>query len=92
MADTLEINKTDSINLLGRPKKVILFNDDDHDMMQVVNQIRKATGYDPNKAMGIMHEAHEKGRAIVYTGHQERCEHIESVLCEINLGTKIEDA
>lgn len=75
---------------LGKPYNVILFNDEDHSMDEVVSQIMKATGYDPIKATAIMMEAHTKGRAIVWTGHQERAEHISSVLEEIRLGTKVE--
>jgi ATP-dependent Clp protease adapter protein ClpS len=39
-----------------------------------------------------MMEAHLKGRAIVYTGGLEKCEQVETVLNEIRLGTKIEQA
>lgn len=89
---TTTIDATDTTTILGKPKNLILFNDDSHSMDQVVDQIRKATGYDPTKCMQIMMEADKNGRAIVYTGHLERCEHIENILVEIDLGTKIEDA
>jgi ATP-dependent Clp protease adapter protein ClpS len=75
---------------LGNPYNVILFNDEDHSMDEVVNQIRKATGYDPIKATVIMMQAHTSGRAVVWTGHKERAEHISAVLEEIRLGTKVE--
>jgi ATP-dependent Clp protease adapter protein ClpS len=84
--------ETDTTTILGKPYNVVLFNDDSHDMMQVVNQIRKATGCDNVKATTIMLEAHTAGRAIAYSGSLERCEHVESVLSEIQLGTKIEQA
>lgn len=77
---------------LGSPHKVILFNDEDHDMMEVVNQLQKATGYGSQQCVSIMMEAHKTGRAVVWTGHKERCEHIASVLEEIRLGTKVEPA
>lgn len=90
LGKTTVINDTDTI--LGKPKKLILFNDDMHSMDQVVDQLRKATGYDETQCISIMMEADQNGRAVVYTGHLERCEHIESILAQIKLGTKIEDA
>ena len=39
-----------------------------------------------------MIEAHTNGRAIAYTGGKERCELVESILAEIKLMTKIEQA
>lgn len=86
------INDTGTTNILGRPHKVILFNDEDHDMYEVCTQIEKATGYDSQHAWAIMMEANNTGRAIVFTGGLERCEHVESILAEIRLGTKIEPA
>ena len=77
---------------LGKVHKVILFNDEAHSMDEVVTQICKAINCDSNQATMIMFEAHKTGRAVVYTGHLERCEHVESVLAEIKLGTKIEEA
>jgi len=77
---------------LGKPHKVILFNDDHHGMDEVISQIMKATGYGMQKAIQVMMEAHTKGRAVVWTGHKERCEHISSVLEEIRLETKVEQA
>jgi ATP-dependent Clp protease adapter protein ClpS len=84
-----EIN---TASIIGTPYKVILFNDDDHDMLQVTNQISKAISCDDTKAYLIMLEAHKNGRAIVYTGSREKCEHVETILAEIRLGTKIEPA
>jgi ATP-dependent Clp protease adapter protein ClpS len=81
---------TSTISLIGKPYNVILFNDDHHDMMEVVTQIVKATGCNSIQATAVMMEAHNKGRAIAYSGGLERCEHIESILNEIHLGTKIE--
>lgn len=77
---------------LGKPFKVILFNDENHSMMEVVSQIMKATGYGAEQATKIMMEAHNVGRAVVWSGHKERCEHIASILEEIRLGTKVEPA
>jgi ATP-dependent Clp protease adapter protein ClpS len=83
---------SDTITILGKPYNVILFNDDNHDMMEVVNQIKKATGCNAMKATLVMMEAHNTGRAIAFSGGLERCEMVESILGEIRLGTKIEQA
>lgn len=92
MSETqLQTGTITNINL-GRPYNVILFNDEHHSMDEVVSQIMKATGYDPIKATAIMMEAHANDRAVVWTGHQERAEHISAVLEEIKLGTKVEPA
>jgi ATP-dependent Clp protease adapter protein ClpS len=79
-------------SILGNPYNVILFNDEEHDMVEVVWQIMKATSCAESRAHQIMMEAHATGRAIAYTGSKERCEHVESILCEIRLGTRIEPA
>ena len=90
--DTIEVVNTDTTNLLGKPHKVILFNDDHHNMLEVTLQIIKAISCNPTRAAAIMAEAHSTGRAIVFTGSLERCELVENILCEIDLGTKIEPA
>jgi ATP-dependent Clp protease adaptor protein ClpS len=79
-------------NILGNPYNCILFNDEEHSAEEVANQIVKAIHCDPSKAEQIMLEAHTTGRAIVITASLERCEHVESVLSAIRLGTKIEPA
>lgn len=93
MADqTIVLNNTDTTNILGRPHNVILFNDDHHSMEEVAAQLMKACGCGPDRAMAIMLEAHTKGRAICFSGSLERCELVESILGEIQLGTRIEQA
>ncbi|MCS6776325.1 MAG: ATP-dependent Clp protease adaptor ClpS [Chloroherpetonaceae bacterium] len=67
------------------PYVVILYNDDYHEMMEVVAQLQKATGYDFNRCVQIMWEAHTRGRAIAYTGSQDDCERAASVLRQIRL-------
>ena len=92
MSDTAILNDTDTTVILGRPHNVILFNDDHHDMLEVTLQIMKAVKCDPPRAAAIMQEAHQTGRAVCFTGGLERCEHVESILAEIQLGTLIEPA
>ena len=67
------------------PYVVILYNDDHHDMMEVVSQLQKATGYDIDRCIQVMWEAHTRGRAIAYTGSQEECERAAQVLRQIRL-------
>jgi len=90
MTETKQTTSTDIV--LGKPHNVVLFNDDHHDMGEVALQIIKAIRCDKGKALSLMMEAHLKGRAIVYTGGLEKCEQVETVLNEIRLGTKIEQA
>jgi len=88
------IDETDVTNLLGKPHNVILFNDDVHAFEEVIIQIIAAVKCSPSKASAIALEAHEKGRAIAFSGHLERCEAVESILAgpPLKLGTKIENA
>ena len=74
----------------ANPYKVILFNDESHTGTEVALQIIKAIKCSNDEALRIMLEAHKTGRAIVYVGGLERCEHVEAVLAEIRLHTKIE--
>jgi ATP-dependent Clp protease adapter protein ClpS len=74
------------------PWNVILLNDDWHTFDEVIIQLIKATGCSPEKALEIALEAHNEGEAVCFTGHKERCEHVASILEEIDLGVRIERA
>ncbi len=67
------------------PYVVILYNDDYHSMDEVVVQLQKATGYDIDRCIHIMLEAHTRGRAIAYTGSQTNCERAARILRQIRL-------
>ena len=56
------------------PYNVILENDDDHSFEFVVQTLIKALGYAVEKCFQLMLEAHEKGRAVVWTGPKEVAE------------------
>lgn len=84
--------ETDTTTILGKPYNVILFDDQSHSMDEVLQQVNRATGCGVPQAFQIMMEAHSTGRAIAFSGGKERCEHVESILAEIGLGTKIEQA
>jgi len=76
-------------NLLGKPYKVILFNDECHGMEEVVKQIMRATHCSAEQAINIMLEAHRTGQAVVFTGSKERCELVVEILEQIKLTTDI---
>src|SRR5207237_10524858 len=56
------------------PHHVILENDDHHSFEFVVDVLRKALGFNEQRAFLVTHEAHTKGRAIVWTGSKEVAE------------------
>lgn len=86
----------ESIAKAQRPRKLVLFNDDQHDMLEVIVQViraRSAAGVPctPEEAKRIMMEAHTKGRGIVLTGTLEVLKRAQAVLEAIELGTEIVD-
>jgi ATP-dependent Clp protease adaptor protein ClpS len=87
--DTSVINDVDTTTLLGKPHKVILFDDSVHTMEEVSIQIIKAIRCPPEKAINIMIEAHSTGQAVVFTGSLERCELVVEILEQIKLTTDI---
>jgi ATP-dependent Clp protease adaptor protein ClpS len=64
--------KTD-VKLLP-PYNVILENDDHHSMGFVVEVLVKVFGYEMEKCVLLMLEAHENGRSVVWTGPKEVAE------------------
>ena len=67
------------------PWVVILYNCDCHSFDEVILQLQKATGCSLEKALEISLEAHQRGRAIAYTGSAEDCERAAAVLRSIRL-------
>jgi ATP-dependent Clp protease adapter protein ClpS len=93
MAEETETSVMDyTSTLIIDPWNVILLNDDWHTFDEVIMQLIKATKCNSQKASKIAWEAHINGEAICYTGPKERCEHVASILGEINLGVRIERA
>lgn len=92
MSQTSIKDHTDVSSILGQPYKTILFNDNDHDMLEVTAQIIKAINCDATTATALMLEANNTGSAVVFTGHREKCELVSAVLEEIRLATKVEQA
>ena len=56
------------------PYNVILLNDDHHSMEFVVEVLCKVLGCAIERAVQFMMEAHESGRAIIWTGTKEVAE------------------
>jgi ATP-dependent Clp protease adaptor protein ClpS len=56
------------------PYHVILANDDHHSFEFVVEVLRKALNYTEEHSFQLTHEAHTKGRAIVWSGSKEVAE------------------
>lgn len=56
------------------PYHVILHNDDYHTFEFVEEVLQKAIGCNSQRAFQLTHEAHTRGRAIVWTGPKEVAE------------------
>lgn len=67
------------------PYVVILYNDEVHGLEEVVEQTQRATGYDIERCIRIVLEAHTQGRAIAYTGSETDCDRVARVLRQIRL-------
>lgn len=86
----------DSIVHEQTPKRLVIFNDDEHNQVEVVVQIMRAREVagqpcTPEQAMAIMMQAHTSGQGIVLTSTLETCRKAQAVLEAIGLGTDIID-
>lgn len=70
-------------------KSIILYNDDEHDMLEVSELIEKATGCDAGRSTQIMLEAHKTGRAVVWTGDEQECGRLVSQFKGAGLNVKV---
>ena len=85
----LKIKKpTDGKNRWGAWNTVLL-NCDCHTFDQVARQLMKAIRVSYDGGMALADVVHRSGKAVVYTGHRERCEAVAMVLEEIGLLTKV---
>jgi len=71
------------------PWTLTLFDDDIHTFDEVIHQLIKALGCDPQTAEGITVTVHNSGSAVVFEGPFEECFRINAVLVEIQLITEI---
>ena len=69
--------------------KLLLFNDDYHDMVEVMIQIMKAIRCSPERAKALMFEAHNTGSVAVLKGSKDTCQRAQKILEEINLETDL---
>ncbi len=77
-------------------KRLVLFNDSTHDMLEVLRAVvkaREAGGQPctPEAAYAIMMEAHTKGQGVVMSGLLENLKKAQAVLDGIDLRTDIID-
>ena len=72
--------------------KLILFNDDEHDVLEVSMQLIKALQCTAEKATQIMFEAHKTGQAVALVGTKEKVQKAARVLEEIDLKIDIVEA
>jgi ATP-dependent Clp protease adapter protein ClpS len=93
MADKIKTSVLDyPSTFVIEPWNVILLNDNWHTFDEVILQLIKAIKCSHQKASEITIEAHTTGEAVCYSGPKERCEHVASILEEIDLGVRIERA
>ncbi len=71
------------------PWNTILFNCNCHSFDQVARQLMKAIRVSYDQGMAVASIVHTQGKAVVYTGHRERCEAVAMVLEDIGLLTKV---
>ncbi|MBX7244803.1 MAG: ATP-dependent Clp protease adaptor ClpS [Candidatus Sumerlaeaceae bacterium] len=82
---TPETTETD-----GEGSRVVLFNDDHHNMDEVVLQIIKAIHCPMSDAVQIMLKAHSSGRAVVIITDKAEADRVAGVLREIGLQVTVE--
>jgi ATP-dependent Clp protease adapter protein ClpS len=73
----------------GLPWSTILFNCNCHTFDDVALQLMKAIRCSYPDGIRIANVVHHQGKAVVYTGHRERCEAVAAVLEDIGLIVKV---
>lgn len=86
----LQISKTEP-DVGGEGYRVLLFNDELHDMLEVVMQIVKAVQCTVQEATEIMLRAHKKGQAVVTITDRTEADRIAGVLREIALVVRVDE-
>jgi ATP-dependent Clp protease adaptor protein ClpS len=72
------------------PYRVLLHNDDVHDMLFVVEKIVELTALTAEEAIERMLEAHQSGVALLLVTHRERAELYSEQFATYNLQVSIE--
>jgi ATP-dependent Clp protease adapter protein ClpS len=83
------IKKTTDGTTRSIPWNTILFNCQCHTFHEVARQLMKAIRVSYDQGMAIANIVDSQGRAVVYTGHRERCEAVAMVLEDIGLIVKV---
>jgi ATP-dependent Clp protease adapter protein ClpS len=83
------IKKTTDGTTTRAPWNTVLFNCDCHTFDQVARQLTKAIRVSYAQGLAIASVVDSEGKAVVYTGHRERCEAVAMVLEDIFLVTKV---
>ena len=68
---------------------LILFNDDNHDMIEVAKQLVKAVKCAHDKALKIMMSAHQSGQAVAMTDTKDKVTTAGNILQAIDLAIDI---
>jgi ATP-dependent Clp protease adaptor protein ClpS len=87
---TATIPEIDTPENSGSDYRVILYNDEWHGLEEVVEQVIKATGCTPERAVEITLEAHNRGRAVCFRNSRERCHQAAGVLRQIRLQCEVD--
>ena len=74
----------------GEGYRVMLFNDDEHELQDVVFQVAKALRCKLEEAVTITLAAHHKGKAVVTITTEENARRIAEVLREIDLKVDVD--
>ena len=90
MTEVLDRPEVATPNDTSLSSKVILFNDEIHDIDEVIQQIVKAISCSESKAEDLAWEVNNKGKACVYDGEMDECLRVSGCLEEIGLHTQIE--
>ena len=77
---------------ISGPWIVILYDCNCHTFAQVESILQKATGCSLEKAKQIALEVHTRGRAICFSGSQEECERVASIIASIRLQVETDRA
>ncbi|MDA8309481.1 MAG: ATP-dependent Clp protease adaptor ClpS [Actinomycetota bacterium] len=72
MPDVTERWGQDAAGSVAEPYDVVLWNDPVTLMEVVVRVLKKVFGYETEKAERLMLTAHQRGRAVVWTGERDR--------------------
>lgn|GEM_PF-1531995 len=72
------------------PSRVLLYNDEVHEITDVVRIVMLATGYTAERSFRITLQAHNEGCAVAYEGPEDACERVGAVFERAALRWRIE--